>query len=167
MFRVITDPLVSRYFGKKLPAAVDEMRRKIADSDEALRDAKQIRWALVERETGAYLGGASIWRWDKSHFRAEVGYEIASSHWGRGLVPEALEAVVRFGFERMGLHSMEGRTHPENRASARVLEKLGFVREGYFRESYYNDRDNKFEDTAVYSLLAREGPAATGSGFSR
>src|SRR5581483_3216313 len=85
MLRVVTDPLVSRYFGKKPPAVVDEVRRKIAESDEALRDAKAVRWALADRETGAYLGGAGIWRWDRSHFRAEVGYELAASHWGRGL----------------------------------------------------------------------------------
>jgi ribosomal-protein-alanine N-acetyltransferase len=59
----------------------------------------------------------------------------------------------------MALHSVEGRIHPDNHASARVLTKLGFVREGYFRESYYNDRDEVFEDTATYSLLAREATA--------
>jgi ribosomal-protein-alanine N-acetyltransferase len=153
MFRVQADPRVWKYFGKAPPADVDAIRRKIAELDESVRAATGIRWAIVERETGAYLGGVGFWHWDKPHFRAEIGYEIAPSHWGRGLLPEALGPVLRFGFDRMALHSVEGRIHPDNRASARVLEKAGFVREGYFRESYFNDQQGVFEDTAVYSLV--------------
>src|SRR5262249_44341190 len=131
MLRIVTDPRVRKYFGKKAPADVDAVRRKIAELHESLQTVTGIRWALVERATGDYLGGAGFWHWDKPHFRAEIGYEIAPSHWGRGLMPEALASILRFGFDRMALHSVEARINPDNRASARVLEKVGFVREGY------------------------------------
>ncbi len=154
MFRIFTDPRVFKYFGKKPPASVDDIRAKLAELAESVRTASGIRWAITDRTTGAYLGSAGLWHWDKPHFRAEAGYELSPSHWRQGIMPEALGAILRFGFDRMSLHSVEARIHPDNRASARVLEKLGFVQEGYFRENYFNDRDGVFEDTAHFSLLA-------------
>ncbi len=66
-------------------------------------------------------------------------------------MPEADGAMLRFGFEHMGLHSVEAQIEPNNTGSRRVLEKLGFVQEGYFRENFFvNDT---FTDTAVFSLL--------------
>ena len=66
---------------------------------------------------------------------------------------EALGALLDFAFTRMGLHSVEAQIHPANSGSRRVLEKLGFVQEGYFRENFYDPVEAQFTDTAVYSLL--------------
>ena len=54
------------------------------------------------------------------HARAELGYVLAREHWGKGLMPEAVRAVIRFGFERMELNRVEARCIAENQASARV-----------------------------------------------
>jgi ribosomal-protein-alanine N-acetyltransferase len=66
---------------------------------------------------------------------------------------EAVDAVLTFGFGTMGLHSVEAQIHPANHGSRRVLEKLGFVQEGYFHENYYDPVEASFTDTAVFSLL--------------
>ena len=66
---------------------------------------------------------------------------------------EAIEAVNKYGFENMKLHSIEARINPENIASGKVLEKTGYIREAYFKEDYYYN--GRFIDTAVYSLLAK------------
>lgn len=153
MFRVNADPEVIRFLGRPPMASIEAMREKIDSILENLRNESAIGWTLIDAQTGAYVGGASLLRWDKAHFRAEVGYVVAKEHWGRGLVPEALGPILRFGFERMKLHSVEARIHPDNRASRRVAEKLGFAQEGYFRESYFNAATEAFEDTVVYSLV--------------
>jgi ribosomal-protein-alanine N-acetyltransferase len=88
------------------------------------------------------------------HSRAEIGYELAPEWWGRGAMTEALGAALRFGFTSMGLHSVEAHIHPDNTGSQRVLEKLGFVQEGYFRENYNDLVEGRFTDTAVFSLLS-------------
>jgi ribosomal-protein-alanine N-acetyltransferase len=67
---------------------------------------------------------------------------------------EALMAVVRCGFERIGFHSIEAEIDPRNTASERVLERCGFTREGYFRESFLVH--DEFQDSAVYALLASD-----------
>jgi ribosomal-protein-alanine N-acetyltransferase len=155
MFQIASDPLVARY-GAPAPATRETTRGRLEKNLEALRNGASIRWMMIARDGGAYLGSVCLWAWDKAHFRAEVGYELAPSHWGRGLVVEAMTSAIRFGWEQMMLHSLEGKVHPDNQGSIRVLEKLGFQKEGYFRENYFNG--TSFEDTAVYSLLAPSSP---------
>lgn len=78
-------------------------------------------------------------------------------------MPEAAGAMLRFGFEVMGLYSVEATIDPENHGSRRVLEKLGFVQEGYFRESFYEPHTGRFTDSAVFSLLRSTWARQTGA----
>ena len=64
---------------------------------------------------------------------------------------EAMEAVLLYGFQKMKLDSVEANVNPFNAASIKLLEKNGFVREGYFRGNYYYN--GKFLDSAIYALL--------------
>ena len=153
MFRVNADPEVNRFTGRPPPASIEAVIEKIDARCEEIRNESAISWKFADPVTGAYLGGAGLMHWDKTHRRAEVGYMLARERWGQGLVTEALGPILRFGFERMNLHSVEARIHPDNRASRRVVEKLGFVQEGYLRESYLNTASGVFEDTVVYSRL--------------
>jgi len=151
MFCVASDPLVAKYLGRA-PATREKTREKLVKVLAGISGGTAILWLLIDRESGACVGDVCLWSWDEASFRAEVGYELASSCWGRGLATEAMTPVVQLGWERMKLHSLEGRVHPENQGSIRVLEKLGFQKEAHYRENYFNG--TTFEDTAVYSLLA-------------
>jgi ribosomal-protein-alanine N-acetyltransferase len=73
-------------------------------------------------------------------------------HWNKGLMKEAVKAVVDHGFNIIKLHSIEGHINPVNLVSGIVLEKCGFTREAYFRENFYFR--GKFFDSAVYCRLA-------------
>jgi ribosomal-protein-alanine N-acetyltransferase len=151
MFRVASDPLVLKYLGRAPPTR-EQTRAKITAVLEAIRHGVSIVWILTDRATGGHVGSACLWHWDEPCFRAEVGYDLAPALWGRGLVTEAMTAILRFGWERMKLHSLEAQIHPENQGSIRVVEKLGFVKEAHFRENHFNGVS--FEDTVVYSRLA-------------
>lgn len=89
---------------------------------------------------------------DFPNYRAEIGYLIAPAHWRKGLVSEALTAVITFAFEEMRLHSIEANINPQNEASRRLLLKHGFVKEAYFKEDYYFN--GKFLDSEIYSLIS-------------
>jgi ribosomal-protein-alanine N-acetyltransferase len=151
MFQVATDPLVTKYLGRAPPTR-EQTREKLVRVLDAINGGMSILWILIDRESDAYLGGACLWNWNKPNFRAEVGYDLTPSRWGQGLMTEAMIPILRFGFERMGLHSLEAQIDPENKGSIRVVEKLGFQKEGHFRENHFNG--TSFTDTAVYSLLA-------------
>ena len=104
-------------------------------------------------DTKQMIGSIGLWRIDKAHYRGEIGYMLHHDHWGKGIMQEAIAAVIEFGFGPLKLHSIEAHINPANAASAGILEKNGFVREAYFKENYYFR--GKFLDTAIYSLLKK------------
>jgi ribosomal-protein-alanine N-acetyltransferase len=153
LFQLMADPQVTRYYGVAPAASPEEAAERIARIRQRFVEQEGVRWAITSRESGELIGSCGFWRLVKPHFRAEIGYELAPAWWGRGLIPEAVAAALTFGFARMGLHSVEATIHPANAGSRRVLEKLCFAQEGYFRESYYDSREGRFTDAAVFSLL--------------
>ena len=154
LFRIYSDPQVMRYWGSPPLRTIDEAQRKIQGIAEDFQAREGIRWAFTLKGDDRLIGSGGHWRLLKQHQRSEIGYELAPEYWGQGLVPEAFRAILRFGFERMGLHSVEAQIDPANQGSRRVLEKLGFSQEGYFRENYWFD--GTFTDTAVFSLLKHD-----------
>jgi ribosomal-protein-alanine N-acetyltransferase len=127
---------------------------RIADTTAGVRENTAISWGITLRDGGALAGTAGLWRWNQPHRWAEIGYDLLPEHWGRGLMTEALRPILRFGFEAMDLHRIEANIDPDNRASRRVLERLGFVREAHLRENWLYD--GRFTDSAIYGLLRRE-----------
>ena len=87
---------------------------------------------------------------------AYVGYWVDSTVTGGGVITAAVALVVDHCFKRVGLHRVEATVRPENAASLRVLEKLGFREEGLFRR--YLDVDGDWRDHLCYALTAEEAP---------
>ena len=131
---------------------IEEIRREY-------EERTGVCWAVTLVATGRVVGLFGISAWDRYHRRAEVGYDLARDHWGKGLAGEALAAVLAFGFDALDLHRIEALTIADNHASVRLLERLGFVREGN-RRAYSWEEDGTFHDSAVYGLLSNEWPAS-------
>lgn len=152
VFHIRADERVMRYFGSPPITSLDKAAQQIHDFATSFQEQTGIRWAITRRGEDRLLGTLGFWRIDKPHFRAELGYDLAPDCWGQGIMPEAIGAVLTWGFTTMNLHSVEAQIDPANHGSRRVLEKCGFVQEGYFRENYYSG--DRFTDTAVFSLLS-------------
>ncbi|MGC9541124.1 GNAT family N-acetyltransferase [Streptomyces sp. UG1] len=84
----------------------------------------------------------------------KLGYAIAASEWGKGYATDAARTMIRFGFGELGLHRISAAIGPENRASIRVVEKLGFTREGVLRDHVFTN--GEWRDSVLYSLLTHE-----------
>lgn len=108
------------------------------------------QFALELRATSEFVGGIGLLP-EPRHNRAEVGYWLGQPYWGRGLATEALEAVLRFGFEQLGLNKVFATHHAGNLASGRVMEKNGLVLEG--RLPQHVRRDGQYLDLWQYGLL--------------
>lgn len=83
-----------------------------------------------------------------------MGYQLDKAYLNRGFMTEAVNAAVRYGFEQLGLHRIEGNIMPRNTASIRVVEKCGFVREGLSRK--YLKINGVWEDHVHYVKLNEE-----------
>lgn len=152
LFALRSDPAVMRYIGRPLATSVEEILEKIRQIDGQLHANDAIMWAITLRDEPALIGTICFWNIQKENDRAEVGYLLHPDFQGKGIMQEALEAVVDYGFRRMNLHSVEAHVDPGNAPSIKLLEKNGFVREAYFKENHCFQ--GEFLDTAVYSILA-------------
>lgn len=149
-----SDTAVMQYLDRESMTTVAEAGVMIDSMDSRLAAGEGISWAVSLKNANEMIGLAGLWRIDKEHHRAEIGYTLLPVHWNRGLMSEVLQSIIDFGFRSMKLHSIEANVNPANAASIRLLEKLGFVREAYFRENYYFR--GRFLDSAIYSLLTNQ-----------
>ena len=153
VFDYASDPEVTRY-------VTWDTHRTVRDSEEFLRSVvsgyeagEQADWGITEKLSGRFIGSCGLHPVPE-HSRAELGYVLSREYWGRGIMPEAVRAMIRFGFEKLDLERVEARCIAENTASARVMEKSGMIYEGTLRERELikgTRRDMKF-----YAILRRE-----------
>lgn len=110
---------------------------------------------LLQKESGANIGWCGFHTWYFQHFRAEIGYVLTDdTQRGNGYMKEALPGIIRYGFEKMNLHRIEAFIGPANTPSLKLLNRMGFVKEGHLREHYF--KDGNIEDSVLYALLKNE-----------
>jgi len=149
-----TDPSLMKYMDMEKPKSIGDTQTKIEQEIASFSKGDSVYWAIAQKGSKQMIGGAGYWRLMKEHYRAEIGYQLAPDFWRMGYSCEALKAIIDFGFKKMGLHSIEGNVNPKNIASIKLLNKLGFVQEAYFKENFYFN--GKFLDSAIFSLVVSD-----------
>ncbi len=117
------------------------------------------QWWMATLElaaTGEIIGDLVMHLTNESR-TGEVGYSLASRHWGQGYATEALAALVEWAFDALPVTRLAGMLHPDNRASAMVLERTGFLFEGHTRLSFWLGEDNS--DDWIYGMTRPEWTA--------
>lgn len=110
---------------------------------------------MEDKASGKIIGRCGLHNWNRDHWRAEIGYLMEDESFKQqGLMSEAVEAVIDYGFKQMNLNRIEALVADYNTASLKLLEKNGFVKEGVMRNHYYVN--GVFEDSVVFSLLREE-----------
>ena len=99
-------------------------------------------WAVMDRGSGELIGDAGL---EVTAYGVELGYTLARDAWGRGLATEAAQLCVDAAFGPLDIPRLVAVADVENPASARVLEKLGFLRQG--REAAFGRPHHVFELT--------------------
>jgi len=99
---------------------------------------------------GAACGSIGVFPLEDVHRRcAEIGYWLAEEHWGRGIMTEAVAAMTERAFRELDVVRIQAAVFAWNPASMRVLEKCGYVREGWLRKSVW--KDGQLIDSAMYA----------------
>jgi RimJ/RimL family protein N-acetyltransferase len=114
------------------------------------------RVAVELKAMGEVVGTLGFYNYSEDNRRAELGYDLFREHWGRGYMTEAVKALLDYGFLRLNLNRMEATVDSENQRSIRLLERLGFVREGCLRERFHYK--NRCHDDLVFGMLRKEWP---------
>jgi len=149
-----TQPEVVRYLPWPLHRSVEDTRTFLQGLLEDQEVNSKETFAITCRESGAFLGMIDL---RTTLGRSEMGYALDKRHWGRGIVPEAVEAMVRYAFQKEYVARVQALTLPENRASQRVLEKCGFTREGTLRQYQYFAKLKRSVDLVMWARLRANG----------
>jgi len=154
LFSIRTDDDVMRFMDVIRFESIGDAEKWVYSVSESYDKETGIMWGLVEKLSNSFVGYFGFWRMIPEHCRAEIGYALKPEFWGKGFMYETINRMVRFGFDEMRLHSIEANVNPANEKSKKVLEKIGFKKEAYFRENYLFN--GEFLDSIIYSLLEKD-----------
>ena len=155
LFAYASDPEVAKHTSWPAHKTIEDSREFLNYVLGLYRQAEVAPWGVVFE--GKLVGTCGFLDWYLHSSWAEIGYALSSGYWGRGLMTEAVRAVISFGFRTMSLNRIQGRCEVENVASIRVMEKAGMKLEGVLREHVYSE--GRFLDIGMYAILRREWKA--------
>lgn len=152
IFFLRSDESVLKYLEREPVTSITVAKEFIQQIQSSVENGESILWAIaLDTKPGELIGTICFWHFQPENFRAEIGYVLHPQFWGKRIMKESIEAVLKYGFEKMQLHSVEARLSAGNVASAALLEKTGFIKEAHFREDVFFK--GKFIDTLVYCRL--------------
>jgi RimJ/RimL family protein N-acetyltransferase len=151
---VFSDPLVLRCWDGPLLTTQQDAVDYIERIRYGFRRHELLQWGIADRPTDAIIGTCTLTNLSTLHGRAEIGFALRQTRWGQGLGSEAVRGVIDFAFAELGLHRLEADVDPRNMRSLRLLERLGFRREGHLRERYYMNGER--QDAVMLAMLRTE-----------
>ena len=153
IYKLRSNPETMKYVPRPLAQSREDALNHIATINERVENNTGINWAITLKGNDDFIGIIGNFRTEPENYRAEIGYMLLPEFQGKGIITEAIKAVIAYGFDEMKLHSIEAIIDPENIASEMVLQKNGFVKEAHLVENeWYAGR---FLDTVIYSILNR------------
>jgi RimJ/RimL family protein N-acetyltransferase len=145
---------ISRYTFIPFPYQLEDALYFIRYSQQRQRQGTEFNLGIQLNETGQIIGMIGLMKISYPHRRGEIGYWVGRPYWGKGIAVEAVRLMVKWAFQELGLRRISaGVMHP-NQSSVRVLEKVGFVREGCYRKHIF--RNNRWYDEYRFGLLRSE-----------
>ena len=154
LFAIFSDEVMMRYWSSTAMKQRAEAEKYLASIRSGFAGKSLFQWGIERKEDGEVLGTCTLLNIHRDSMRAELGYCLRSTHWSKGYMGEALGALIDYAFATLRLRRLEADVDPGNAASLRILERMGFTREGLLRERW--DVGGQIGDTAFYGLLARE-----------
>jgi ribosomal-protein-alanine N-acetyltransferase len=140
-----------KYIPRPLFQNIDDALEHIANIDAKIESKEGINWAITLKGSPKLIGLLGHYRIQHENFRAEIGYMLLPDFNSKGIISEAVKAVLKYGFEVMKLHSIEAVIDPANLASEKVLQKTGFIKEAHLKEN--ENFEGRFWDSVIYSIL--------------
>lgn len=153
IYKLLSKPEVIKYDTFELFTDIKQAEDLIKYFSEKFRGNTAIFWGISLKNQSEITGFCKC-EIEIPKIRADFGYDLRPEYWNRGIMTEALGAVINFTFNKLEINRIEASVSNENNPSIRVLEKLGFVKEGVLRKrSYWGGRCH---DMVMMSILRNE-----------
>lgn len=140
-----SDKEINKFIKRSQPQTFEMAVAHINKITAELRTNKSITWGIMLHDSPVLIGSICLWNFSEDKKIAEVGYDLDPQFHGKGIMSEALKAVLDFGFNRHGFKTIKAYTDYRNIPSKRLLKQLGFI-------PSYICRDPENQDNEVYYL---------------
>jgi len=154
LLEVLSDEETCEYLTHNAINDMANIQRMIAGMQRFFDEKQRIRWGIAQKTDNVLIGHCGFFDIDRFNSCAEISYCLKRGTWGRGIMTEALDAMLRFGFEDYGFNRIIAKVIKGNAGSIKVLQKLGFVQEGVLRENLY--KNGQYHDLVLFSILKSE-----------
>jgi [ribosomal protein S5]-alanine N-acetyltransferase len=151
IFKYLSDKEVMKHYGTEPFQTVDEAIRAISRYESLFTEKRGIRWGITSKGDNKVIGSCFFYDMVSEHYRTDLGFVLNKDFWGQGIAQEAVKAAIKYGFENLNINRIQAVIEPPNLASQKLVERLGFRREGLLRS--YEYFCGKFDDLYMYSLL--------------
>lgn len=155
LFTFFSDPRVMRFYDCEALASLEEAIGLIQRFADWFDRQNGFRWGIaLKAEPAMLIGTCGLFAWHKPYRIATLGYELTQMYWKRGIMSEAVRALVAYGFRELNLNKIRALVVPDNLASTKLLERLSFRKEGIMRQAQFVN--GKYDDLIAYALLREE-----------
>jgi len=151
MFTMLSDPESMKYWSDPPISSMEEAVKVLMEDLDSDAKGNSMCWAVTRKGENEMIGKVILFQFSQKNGRAEIGYLLDRKYWRQGVMKQALGAVIEFAFNTLDLHRIEADVDSENIPSIGLLEKLGFEREGLFRDRWrvYGE----WQDSVMLALL--------------
>lgn len=146
LFEMNSDPDVMRYTGDEIYQSVDEISNLIANYPDYKKYGYG-RWTTIEKASGEIMGFCGL-KYLEDIEDVDLGYRWKKKFWNKGYATEAGTACLKYGFRHLSLDQIVGQVYPENKASIRVLEKIGMA--------FWKEMHDEKESWLVYRITKED-----------
>lgn len=154
IYRYSRDPEVARHVLWDAHRSIGDARAYLRYMLRRYRSHEPASWGIEYLETGRVIGTIGFMWIQDENASAEVGYSLAREYWNRGIMTEALRAVIRYAFDGMDLNRVEAQHETTNPASGAVMRKCHMTKEGTLRSRLFNK--GRYVDVDLYAILRRD-----------
>jgi len=156
---IFSDTATMTFWSNEPIASIAEAKNLLLQDMEWVKAGDALCWGIALSESDRLVGKISLYFFSRQNRRAETGYILDRRYWRRGLMTEALGAVLDYAFDELELHRVEADVDTGHAGSLALLEKFGFAREGVLRERWFVH--GKWHDSVMLGLLAPDYESRT------
>jgi [ribosomal protein S5]-alanine N-acetyltransferase len=154
LFKIKSNREHTQRYGGRTHTSLEDTLRWIESIREGYRNRDSLFWCVTLKQQDAAIGSCLFWHLDEDSKCAELGYELHPDFWQKGIMAEAVAAILQCGFGELGFNRVEACPFANNTASNKLLLRLGFVQEGNLRQRCFVN--GRFEDQLYFGLLRGE-----------
>lgn len=150
-FKIMSSPEVTRYWSHLPWQSLQEAQEDIIQDITHMERKEYLRLAVIDKATHTLMGMCVFFNHYPNSRRGEIGYCLDTIYQGKGVMKEAMVAFIEYLHTNLSVRRLEADIHPDNKASAALLAKLGFEQEGYLKQRWIVG--DEVSDSAIFGLL--------------